>query len=297
MKKVLKILLIIVIVLVILRIVNYLSVNINYLKDKHNYEYTFNIYGTTNNNIPQGLAYSDKYNIVLQTSYNKKHKVSKLYISDFNSKKLLKEFNLKNIDNSINNSHVGGISTDNNKLWITNDYSIDEFNLEEIINSNSKYIKPIKNTKISIRGDFCTYYDNNLYVGEFALKPFYNPTNEDPIMIKYNIDNYNEEEYYSLPKMVQGVVIDNNQFIFVRSYTHFTRSYLNYYEKINTSDSFNNKKYYHFNEDNLVKKIKIPPMAEGMFYKDNHLYILFESNADRYFYAIPKIKKVLKIKK
>ena len=288
MKRLLKILMYLLIILIILRIINYLSINISYHIDKNKYTETFTINGIHNSYIPQGLTYSDKYNVILQTSYNKNNKVSMLYISDFNSKKLLKEIKLKNINNTNNTSHVGGICTDNNKLWITNDYSIDEFNLDEVINnSTNKYIKPIKNTKINTRGDFITYHDNSLYVGEFQLKPFYNTNHDTPIMIKYNSNTYEEEDAFEIPKMVQGLVIDeDNYFIFSRSYSHFTRSYLNYY-----------KYDKNFNSKNLIKKIKIPPMAEDMFYKDKYLYVLFESNADRYFYAIPKIKKVLKIKK
>ena len=37
-------------------------------------------------------------------------------------------------------------------------------------------------------------------------------------------------------------------------------------------------------------------MAEGIFYKDNELYILFESSSDKYSLADPKIDKILKYK-
>ena len=298
MKKSLKIVLYIISILLILIIINYLSIIISYNIDKKEYKETIKIQGTTDNYIPQGLTYSDKYNVIIQSSYNKKHKISKIYITDFKTKKLIKELKLINIDNSINKSHVGGISTNNKKIWITNDYSIDEFDLDEIISTNNNYIKPINNIKIPIRGDFCTFHNNSLYIGEFYLNPFYKVKNKNPIMIKYNINNYEQEEIYSLPKMVQGLVItDNNEFIFTRSYSHFIRSYLNYYKKAETTDTFNNVPYYHFNNTNLIKKEKIPPMAEELFYKDNNLYILFESNSTRYFYAIPKIKKILQIKK
>ena len=52
--------------------------------------------------------------------------------------------------------------------------------------------------------------------------------------------------------------------------------------------------YYEFGKTNLRKTIKIPPMAEGMFYKDRSLYILFESNSDKYKFAFPKVENIIK---
>ena len=37
-------------------------------------------------------------------------------------------------------------------------------------------------------------------------------------------------------------------------------------------------------------------MIEGIFYKDDYLYMLFESSSDGYSLALPKIKKILKLK-
>ena len=51
-----------------------------------------------------------------------------------------------------------------------------------------------------------------------------------------------------------------------------------------------------FNKKNRLKRIKIPPMAEGMFYKDGYIYILFESSTENYSMADPKIDTVIKYK-
>ena len=52
--------------------------------------------------------------------------------------------------------------------------------------------------------------------------------------------------------------------------------------------------YYKFTKNNLDKKIKLPPMAEGMFNIDDNIYILFENSSDTYFYAFPKLRKIIK---
>ena len=53
--------------------------------------------------------------------------------------------------------------------------------------------------------------------------------------------------------------------------------------------------YYKFSKSNLIKNIKLPPMAEGIFYINNELYILFENSSNTYFYAFPKLKNIIKL--
>ena len=53
--------------------------------------------------------------------------------------------------------------------------------------------------------------------------------------------------------------------------------------------------YYKFSKSNLIKNIKLPPMAEGIFYINNELYILFENSSNTYFYAFKKLKKIIKL--
>ena len=249
--------------------------------NKSNYTEYSKIEGNLNNYAPQGLAYSNKYNVILQTSYNKNKKASMLYITDFKTKKKIKELKLKKSDNNINNNHVGGITTDEKKLYITSDYELNEYSLEEAIKTKEENIKSIKDTKIPNRGDFCTYKDNTLWIGSFHIDFFYP---ENPILHGYKTDkeiDFEKPDYeYDIPWLVQGMAItDDNKFIYSQSFTPFHLSTISIYDK-----------------DKLIKKIKVPPMSEGIFYKDNEIYICFESNATRYFYADPKIEKIIKIK-
>ena len=276
-------------IVLLLLIIDYLRLNVGYVLNKDKYVGVFDIYGNTNNYVPQGLTYSSKYNIVLQTSYNYKHEVSKLYVIDFNTGKLIKELNLKEIDDNDNVNHVGGIATDNNHVWISNDYEINEYSLEDIINTKNNYIKSFKNTKLLNRGDFCTYHNGILWIGDFYLKPFYNVENDNPLLLGYKVTNdinYNSFDYkISLPKMVQSLTFDkDNNFIFTRSYTNLINSDLVIY-KSNSRNKFDNS--------NKIYNIKIPPMAEGLFYKDGYLYVLFENSSNKYFYAYPKISKII----
>lgn len=86
------------------------------------------------------------------------------------------------------------------------------------------------------------------------------------------------------------VILPNGEFAFTESFTYLVNSNLDIYENIIDSDSTK------FNKKNRVKRIKMPPMAEGMFYKDGYIYILFESSTENYSMADPKIDTVIKYK-
>ena len=285
LKIIITIPILIIISILLILIIDYIRLNIFYLVNKNNYIEVADTQGNKNKYAPQGLIYSEKYNVILQTSYNKNN-VSMLYVIDFNTGKLLKELKLIEINDQENNNHVGGITTNDEKVWITNDYEINEYNLEEIITTENNYIKSKKNNKLLNRVDFCTYKNNTLWIGHFYLKPFYNAPQDTPLLYGYDTNdlNYNTPKYtIKLPKMVQGMAItDDNNFIFTRSYTNLINSELSIYNDMTK-------------ETKKIKSIKLPPMAEGIFYKDNELYILFENNSDKYFFAYPKVKKIIKI--
>lgn len=302
-KKIGKLLIIFILIFLLVLVLDYIRLNLAYLIHKKEYVETFAIQGNQSNYVPQGLAYSQKYNIILQTSYNSKHAFSKLYVTDFESGKLLKELKLLKADGTNNTSHVGGITTNDETVWITSDYEANEYSLIEILNTMESFIQPTKTTTMDTRSDFCCYNDNILWIGDFFLNPFYPVPDDNPLLMGYSINNldYSTPSYIiSLPKMVQGMAItSNHQFVFTSSFTNLIHSKLSIYENVlekeNEYYELNGQQipYYHFTKDYLVKKINLPPMAEGLFEKDNHLYILFENSSNTYFYAFPKIEKVI----
>ena len=301
LKLVIKFFVCFIIFILSILVIDYIRINVSYSINKDKYIESFDIQGNTNHYIPQGLAYSSLYNVVLQTSYNKEHDVSMLYVTDFSTGKLLKSLKLIDVNDKDDNKHVGGITTDNNTVWITNDYEVDEFSLDEIINTDLDYIKSLKNTKIPNRGDFCLYHDGTLFIGDFYLKPFYDVPDGNPLLFAYdvsNLDYLNPSYIVSLPKMVQGMEIVDGKFVFSQSFTYLINSSLSVYNKPikNGYYKLNGKDIPYYNFDKVYKKYKLPPMIEGIFYKDDYLYMLFESGSDGYSLALPKIDKVLKLK-
>ena len=302
MKNYIKRICFIILIIIGILVLDYLRLNVSYLIRKDKYIESFPVYGNQNNYVPQGLVYSNKYNIILQTSYNSKHIASMLYVIDFKSGKLIKQLKIKNSDSSFNTSHVGGIATNDEKVWITSDFKVWEYDLDEIIYTKNNYIQSVQQSRLPIRGDFCTYHDDSLWIGDFFLNPFYKVKDNNPLLMKYSIkklDYFKPEVIISLPKMVQGMVITNNKFIFTESFTNLVYSNLSVYDNVlkSKSNKYNlngiDIPYYKFDDKTLIKNIKLPPMAEGLFNKDKKLFILFENSSNTYFYAYPKLKNVI----
>ena len=305
LKRILLSLLIVIGIILLLFILNYARLNVSYYINKSKYIETIDVQGNTSRYVPQGLAYSKNYNIAMQTSYNSDRNVSMLYITDFETGTLLKSLELIEPDGSNNIHHVGGITTDENTVWITNDYEVEEYSLEEIITTENDYIKSIKTSSLPIRGDFCKYNNGTLWIGDFFLNPFYKVPDDNPLLLAYTTEesyNYSKPSLaISLPKMVQGMVITNdNHFVFTASFTYLIKSNLSIYDNVLNEEpgtyNLNGAEipYYKFSEKNLIKNIKLPPMAEGMFNIGNDLYILFESSSNSYSLALPKLPKVIK---
>lgn len=297
----------IILISIIIIIINYVRIIVSYKVNKNNYIEAFEIYGNKNGYAPQGLTYSEKYDIILQTAYNKKNDVSMLYITNFQTGKLEKEIKLLRNDGSKNFNHVGGITTNDDKVWITSNYEVNEFSLDEIVNINDVYVKSLKDTKLCNRGDFCTYYDNTLWIGDFCLNGIYKVKDNNPLLMGYVLNkeiNYTKPDYIiSIPKMVQGVAITpEKKFIFTRSYSGLIKSELVIYENVlsNINDYYelygNNIVHFKLNNNYKIKTIKLPPMAEEFFIKDKSVFVLFESCSDIYATVYPKINKIIKLK-
>ena len=78
----LKTLFVLAIIAVFALVVDYIRLSISYSFNKSKYVNSIEIQGNKDKYVPQGLAYNEEYDVVLQTSYNKSHKVSVKIIKD-----------------------------------------------------------------------------------------------------------------------------------------------------------------------------------------------------------------------
>ncbi len=314
MKMLIKFILFIIILAATIIFIDYVRINFIYVINQNKYTETLDVQGNTAHYVPQGLTYSKTNNVILQTSYNSDGEASMLYVTDFKTGQVLNKLILCDKNGNKSKNHVGGITTDDTTIWITSDYTISEYKLSDILYTSNNYVYSVKDETTPSRGDFCCYNKGILWIGDFFLKPFYPIKDDNPLLYGYKLESENSKtnliDYstpdmlISLPKMVQGLAITpDNNFVVTESFTYLINSQVEVFSfKENINKEFYNldgKKidYYKFNERNLVKRFKLPPMAEGLFYKNDEkrFYVLFESSSDKYFPSYPKLDKILKI--
>ncbi len=185
-KRVFKVFGFVISVLAFIILVDYIRINVRYMMNKKNYEESVPIKGTRDGYAPQGITYSEEYNVVLQTAY-KKNDISKLYVIDFEKEIILQELELYLQNGLINTNHVGGIATDGEYVWITGNGQVNIYLLSNIINAKKNKVKSIEDKSLPNRGDFCYYKDNTLWIGDFYLKPLYNVPNDNPQVYAYDV--------------------------------------------------------------------------------------------------------------
>lgn len=294
MGKIVKRLLFIFLLIILIFLLNYVKILILYKLNK-NITSTYIINGIDDKYVPQGLAIYEDSKMILQTSYNAKGKVSKLYLTDMDTNSLVKELDLFLPTNEPNTGHVSGLALSQSKVWISNNYLLEEYDLDEILTTNDSKIIAKKEYKLKNRGDFCFYKNGILWIGDFYLYPIYKVPTNKPLLLGYevsqNIDFEKPIYKIEIPSLVQGMTMDdNNNIIFSKSYSNFLNSRIVVYE-----NQTKNANEYKLDKESLIRKFVIPPMSEGLVFNNNKLYILFESGSSKYVHAFPKVKNLLSI--
>jgi len=257
--------------------------------------------------IPQGICYSSTHNVILITGYHKGKAPSVIFILDATTNKLIKSITLT-YENKTFQGHVGGITTDEETVWILDDKTLYHFNLKELIQTsdmNSIEVKKIK--ELPIKTDFCTYYEGTLWIGEYYYSFLYstdkshhlsinNETNKALLFGYENNDYQYPTKIISIPDKVQGLLFTKDKIIISQSFFRFESSNLLIYENIlkqeaSTVYKLDNKEIplYFLSSKQLLKMIEMPPMEESITLIDDKIYLIFES-ASIYYKFLLKYK-------
>lgn len=297
------------------------------LKISESYNYFLNnsekyaiIPGLKQKAIPQGICYSSKYNLIIVSAYHYGKASSVLFLLNYDNGELLKTLILKNADNTNFIGHVGGVTTDNESLWITDNYKIYKYKLENLMQKKDmENVVFDDSADIKIKADFVTYHDGILWIGEYDYKNIYltnkehyiktpdDNENKSILMGYKSLDNMDFEypDYViSIPDRIQGLTFDNNNnFIFSRSFWSFQPSELSIYSNVLEEQGIdynlngNKIKLWYLYKEKEIKNIKLPPMSEGIVFINNSIYILFESYSNLYkYYTYDKLNYIMQLK-
>ena len=274
--------------------------------------------------VPQGSAYVAEKDVYLHCGYVVDGQASRIYVIDAQNTDDSTFVELYTADGQPYTGHTGGITTAGDLVWLANDGDGDDncvwvFSLKDILEAeNGGRITLTTKFKSETRAACCFADDEYLWVGEYndgekyvpdashrftvngaehyALVCAYPLDADSPYGIAYEEvdgkDVFTPALCLSVTDLVQGFIRIPQGFALSTSYG-LQPSRIFIYEteaaegtpdntlRINGTDV----PVYYMDDTSLITVISMPPMSEGIFVKDDRLYVLFESACQKYIFG------------
>lgn len=284
-----------------------------------NSEKLYKIPGINDGYIPQGLAYSKKYDVFLNTGYMKKSSdASRIYISKEDGSDM-KFVSLKYKD-ELFTKHNGGIGIHGEMAYISTASKLYSLSMKDLVNANNgDYVNILGEQKVHTNSSFCFASDSMMYVGEFCDDGKYK------VDETHHIKNGDQEHHalvlaypfigdivsplpqfgYSVLDCAQGMCItDSNKIVISTSRGLDASKLVSYKVNANTKMSlFKNDDFLtpvvisFLGTNELVNEIKGPAMNEEIEYKDGYIYVNNESACNKYIFGkFTRAKYIYRIK-
>ncbi len=281
---------------------------------------SFEIPGTNDGFIAQGLTYSAEDRQYLVSGYMKDGSPSPVILvgeDDKSSKSVY--FTLPN--GEAYTGHGGGIALANGRLYLTGDTDacLYVFSYADICAAeNGGYVKSCANPLKTAASEtdyvgpaFVTRIGNYLLVGEFYREGDY-PTLDShkittlagdytqalAVVFPLNAElatgvNPTPVAAITLPDQAQGLIAYNNR-VYISTSWGLSRSHILTYDAAVAAGSYQNKEInllgtslplYALDSASLIKDTEIPPMSEELLVHNQRLHVMCESASDKYIFG------------
>ena len=275
------------------------------LENFHTYFHeSFEIPGLKDGFVPQGITYVEAQDVFLLSGYIHKEKdASRIYVLNHGD---VHKIELYTDENTPYYGHCGGIATDLKYVYIANDGEGNDncvwiLSLSDILDENTDKIYVQKALFTDVKASACTVYNGYLWVGEYEDGINYHTDeshhlskNNPSLILAYKLNDTNIVESkpafaLSVRNRLQGIAFDIENNIYLSASCGLDNSSLDVHENVflKEADTFIQLKeetipVWTLNTSSLSYEITMPPMSEGIVFKDNDLYILFESASNKY---------------
>jgi len=291
------------------------SLIIAFLLTKHHYRNyyrmatkEFEVPGLNESFVPQGLDYSKEYDSFVISGYLSNNNETRVYT--VNKEHEYKQINIVFEDGSIFKNHAGGISIYKDFVYIAGcDRKVYVISLMDMMSGNDVAIRGRFET--GNNATFLSVKDEYLYVGEYYHDLKYStdkahhittPSGDSnkALMYAFKLDylkdlgvENNPSFALSIQGRIQGMNISEDQKLVLSASSIFEGSQLYVYDFKTALDKNNevfiiynkNIPLYYLDSSVLIKQIEILPKAEGIVFKDNRLYMIYESATNRFKYG------------
>lgn len=268
----------------------------------------FKIPGLKDGFVPQGFEYDENSNSYFISGYMADNSASRIYVLEQGKENCPKYVTIT-FDGQDLKGHFGGVTTNNDNVWVAGDGDVYRINKSNILNATcGDKIASIDHFKSGNGADSITIHNNHLWVGEFHLDEKYDTDTSHHIEVKagetnkavayafelsetgtYGIASTTPVFGLSLPDKAQGFTFTDDGKIVVSTSYSIPKSHIYVYENVlesaNTTTATidsHELTIYKCSSDNLVKDIVAPAMSEEVIFKDNRIFILYESACKKY---------------
>lgn len=242
----------------------------------------------------QGIAVSEKNEVILVCGYMKDKSNSRIYVTDFDSNSYYVELTRGGEKYT---GHAGGLAITGDTVYIANAKKIYSFPLSSVLSASNGDIVDIgSGTKVNTNASFVYTDEEYLYVGEFHDGGKYVIENHEhetaegthyAICTKYALSDLETPiTVYTLRNNVQGICFTPNGKIVLSTSYGLTDTIYYVYDLDSAADSgltFDGAPLYYL--DDLEKEIHGPAMGEDLDYFNGRIITLTESASQKYIFG------------
>lgn len=265
------------------------------------------------NYVPQGFCYIESENLFAVSSYSQDDDNSILTLVDAESGERVKTVKLCYADGSPCKAHVGGVADVGDSLLISSGKSVRRLKITDALNAEDYgFVNFCGTLKTDMQASYVASYENYLFVGQFysftldgsydtpAGQRLYAPSGRRNYAMCEKFDLSDMDAVFSaetavplmvisVPNSVQGVAFDGETFATSTSYTPMNPSKIRYYSLGGQNGTFNmngnDVPLYFLEEKDAQQTLKVPPMSEGIDFFGGRVAGIFESGANKFWYA------------
>lgn len=281
-----------------------IGVTVMYADFFRNSDSAFHIPGLGDGFVPQGFEYLQSENVYLIGGYQKDHSASCIYVQKDGGDAT--RVQLSNSDGSDYTGHLGGVAVNGDFLYVPGESGIDVFSLTDVL-GGEKAAK-IGTIPMQYEGDFVTFFDGYLLVGDFYYPEVYEtpldhrvttPAGDENVAVIAIYQADASQEFgiaphpiaaISIRDKVQGVgITDDGKIVLSTSYG-LASSQLWFYtvdtQRVGTVTLDGQEvPLIYLDSANLTQTATLPPMSEELVCRDGKVYVLFESACAKYFFG------------
>lgn len=291
-------------VLMVLILLLHIGVTMRYVNFFGEAKAQFRIPGLTTGFVPQGFEYIQDQKCYLISGYMKDHSASRIYIRYENGAVHFVE--LANTDGTAYSEHAGGVAVNGEYVYLPGSGGVDIFLLSDLL--GGEQAASIGKLSMEYDGDFCTFYNGYLFVGDFYHAGVYDTPEAHHVLTPAGDSNHAVIAVYkaddlepfgvetipvaaiSIREKVQGVgFTEQGQIVLSTSYGLSSSSlwYYTFDEAQRGTLTIGDAQVplYYLDSATLTHSVEMPPMSEEVVCRGGKVYVLFESACTKYLFG------------